>query len=199
MPEIKAFNRWSVEEVKVNDPGIAPYITLQPRIVPKTGARYAGNKFYKSRIFIVERLINKLMIPGHKSKKHFKTSYHVTGKAQTTYDIVEKTFKQIEKTTKENPIKVFVKALENAAQREEIVTIEYGGARYPKAVECSPQRRIDLALRHMTEGAYHRTFNTKKGIINSLAEEITNAYRMSNASNAIAKKLEIERQADSSR
>ncbi len=199
MPETKAFNRWSVEGIKVDDPGISPYITLQPRIVPKTGARYAGNKFYKSRIFIVERLINKLMIPGHKSKKHFKTSYHVTGKAQTTYGIVEKTFKQIEKTTKENPIKVFVKALENAAQREEIVTIEYGGARYPKAVECSPQRRIDLALRHMTEGAYHRTFNTKKGIINSLAEEITNAYRMSNASNAIAKKLEIERQADSSR
>ena len=199
MPETKAFNRWSVEGIKVDDPGIAPYITLQARIVPKTGARYAGNKFYKSRIFIVERLINKLMIPGHKSKKHFKTSYHVTGKAQTTYGIVEKTFKQIEKTTKENPIKVFVKALENAAQREEIVTIEYGGARYPKAVECSPQRRIDLALRHMTEGAYHRTFNTKKGIINSLAEEITNAYRMSNASNAIAKKLEIERQADSSR
>ena len=199
MPEIKAFNRWSVEGIKVDDPGIAPYITLQARIVPKTGARYAGNKFYKSRVFIVERLINKLMIPGHKSKKHFKTSYHITGKAQTTYDIVEETFKQIEKTTKENPIKVFVKALENAGQREEIVTIEYGGARYPKAVECSPQRRVDLALRHMTEGAYHRTFNTKKGIINSLAEEITNAYRMSNASNAIAKKLEIERQSDSSR
>lgn len=199
MPEIKAFNRWSVEEVKVNDPGVAPYITLQPRIVPKTGARYAGNKFYKSRIFIVERLINKLMVPGHKGKKHFRTSYHMTGKAETAYDIVEEAFKQIERTTKENPIKVFVKALENAAQREEIVTIEYGGARYPKAVECSPQRRIDLALRHMTEGAYHRTFNTKKSIVNSLAEEIINAYRVSNASNAIAKKLEIERQADGSR
>ena len=199
MPEIKAFNRWSVEGVKVDDPGIAPYITLHPRIVPKTGARYAGNKFHKSRIFVVERLINKLMVPGHKGKKHFRTSYHMTGKAETAYDIVEEAFKQIEKTTKENPIKVFVKALENAAQREEIVTIEYGGARYPKAVECSPQRRIDLALRHMTEGAYHRTFNTKKSIVNSLAEEIINAYRMSNASNAIAKKLEIERQADSSR
>jgi len=199
MSDIKAFNRWSLEGIKVDDLGLQPYITLKPRIVPRTGARYAGNRFYKSRVFIVERLINKLMIPGHKGKKHYKTSYHITGKAQTAYDIVEEAFKQIEKTTKENPIKVFVKALENAAQREEIITIEYGGARYPKAVECSPQRRVDLALRHMTEGAYHRTFNTKKGIINSLAEEITNAYRMSNASNAIAKKLEIERQSDSSR
>ncbi len=199
MAEIKAFNKWGVEGVKVEDPGLEPFITLQPRIVPKTGARYAGSKFHKSKIFIVERLINKLMVPGHKSKKHFKTSGHITGKAQTAYHIVEEAFKQIESTTKENPIKVFVKALENAAQREEIITIEYGGARYPKAVECSPQRRVDLVLRHMTQGAYHRTFNTKKSIVTSLAEEIISAYRMSNASHAIAKKLEIERQADSSR
>jgi len=135
MAEIKAFNKWGVEGVKVEDPGLEPFITLQPRIVPKTGARYAGSKFHKSKIFIVERLINKLMVPGHKSKKHFKTSGHITGKAQTAYHIVEEAFKQIESTTKENPIKVFVKALENAAQREEIITIEYGGARYPKAVE----------------------------------------------------------------
>jgi len=199
MIEIKAFNRWGTENIKVDDAGLQAYITLNPKIVPKTGARYAGNKFYKSKTFIVERLINKIMIPGHKSRKHYKTSYHMTGKAQTAYDIVEEVFKQIEKTIKENPIKVFVKALENAAQREEIITIEYGGARYPKAVECSPQRRVDLALRHMTEGAYHRTFNTKKSIVNSLAEEIVNAYRMSSGSNAIAKKLEIERQSDSSR
>ncbi len=199
MSNILAFNRWSVDGIKVDDAGLQAYITLQPRIVPKTGARYAGNKFHKSKTFIVERLINKLMVPGHKGKKHFKTSYHMTGKAETAYDIVKEAFKQIEKATKENPIKVFVKALENAAQREEIITIEYGGARYPKAVECSPQRRVDLALRYMTEGAYHKTFNTKKSIVNSLAEEIANAYRMSNASNAIAKKLEIERQADSSR
>ena len=199
MPEIKIFNRWSMEGIKVEDPGLQPYVTISPRIVPKTGARYAGNKFHKSKTLIVERLINKLMVPGHKSKKHFKTSGHITGKAHTSFDIVEETFRQIEKTTKENPIKVFVRALENAAQREEIITIEYGGARYPKAVECSPQRRVDLALRHMTQGAYHRTFNTKKSIVTSLAEEIIGAYRLSSASNAISKKLEIERQADSSR
>ena len=199
MTEIKAFNRWSAEGIKVDDAGLQQYITLAPRIVPKTGARYAGNKFHKSKVFIVERLINKIMVPGHKSKKHFKTSYHTTGKANTAYSIVEEVFRLIEKQTKENPLKVFVKALENAAQREEIITIEYGGARYPKAVECSPQRRVDLALRHMTQGAYHRTFNTKKSIVNSLAEEIIGAYRLSSASNAIARKLEIERQSDSSR
>ena len=169
MPQILVFNRWSVEGIQAEDKGLQSYVTLQPKIVPKTGARYAGNRFYKSRTFIVERLINKLMVPGHKGKKHFKTSYYMTGKAQTAYGIVESAFRQIEKTTKENPIKVFVKALENAAQREEIITIEYGGARYPKSVECSPQRRVDLALKHMAQGSYHKAFNTKKSIVSSLA------------------------------
>ena len=199
MSNIKAFDRWGMDGIKIDDQGLQAYITLQPRIVPKSGARYAGNKFYKSRSFIVERLINKVMVPGHKGKKHFKSSGHITGKANSAYKIVEEAFKLIEKQVKENPIKVFVKAIENAAQREEIITIEYGGARYPKAVECSPQRRVDLVLRHLTQGAYHKTFNTKKSIINTLADEITNAYRLSSASNAIAKKLEIERQSDSSR
>jgi len=197
--EIKAFNRWGTEGIKVEDPGLQRYITLNPKIVPKTGARYHGNRFHKSKIFIVERLINKVMIPGHRSKKHFKTSSKITGKAHIAYDIIEKAFRIIEKQTKENPIKVFVKALENATPREEIITIEYGGARYPKAVECAPQRRVDIVLRLMTQGAYHKSFNSKKGIIECLAEEIINAYTLDRASNAIAKKLELERQADASR
>ena len=199
MSELKAFNIWDVNGIKVDDLGLQSYISLQPRIAPKTGARYAKNRFHKSRIFIVERLINKLMIPGHKSKKHFKTSFHITGKANKAYEIVENAFKLIEAQTKENPIKIFVKALENAAQREEIITIEYGGARYPKAIECAPQRRVDVALRQIAQGAYHKSFNTKKTIVHTLADEIMNAYRLSNGSSAIAKKLEVERQADASR
>jgi len=197
--ELKAFNRWSTEGIKVDDLGLRDYITLEPRIVPKTGARYIGNRFHKSKTFIVERLINKIMIPGHRGKKHFKTSYTMTGKAHTAYNIAEKAFTIIEQRTKENPIKIFVKALENAAQREEIVSIEYGGARYPKAVECSPQRRIDLALRYMTQGAYWKSFSSKKKIQNCLADEIVAAYNLSSESTAISKKHEIERQADAAR
>ena len=199
MSVIKAFNRWGTEGIKIDDPGLKGYITIKPRIVPKTGARYAKNRFHRSKVFIVERLINRLMIPGHKGKKHFKSSGHTTGKAHKAFTIVEDVFSLIEKQTKENPIKVFVKALENAAQREEIITIEYGGARYPKAVECAPQRRVDIALRYMTQGAYHKSFNSKQSIQNTITEEIINAYKLSSASNAIYKKLEVERQADSSR
>ncbi|MBW2977212.1 30S ribosomal protein S7 [Candidatus Woesearchaeota archaeon] len=196
---IKTFNRWDTEGIKVTDKGLQNYINLAPKIVPKTGARYAGARFHKSRTFIVERLINKVMIPGHKSKKHFRSSNHMTGKSNIAYKIVEKTFKLIEKTTKQNPIAVFVKALENAAPREEIITIEYGGARYPKAVECGPQRRIDIALRYFTQGSYQKSFRNKKAIEECLADEIVNAYNLSQNSLAISKKLELERQADASR
>ncbi len=199
MAEIKAFNRWSTEGIVVGDEGLKRYITLEPRLVPKTGGRYAGNRFHKSKIFIVERLINKIMVPGHRGKQHTRSSGHMTGKAHTAYNIVEEAFLKIEQKIKENPIKVLVKAIENAAQREEIVTIEYGGARYPKAVECAPQRRIDLALRYMTQGAYIKAFNSKKSIEDALADEIIAAYGRSQQSIAITKKLEIERQADTAR
>ncbi len=199
MSDILAFNRWDCSGIKVEDPGLRNYISVEPKIVPKTGARYAGSRFHKSKIFIVERLINKLMVPGHKGKKHHKSSGHISGKAGNSYKIMESVLGLIEKRTKENPITVFVKALENSAQREEIITIEYGGARYPKAVECAPQRRLDLAMKNMVQGSYDKSFAKKRSIEECLAEEIINAYNLSNNSFAISKKLEVERQSDSSR
>ncbi|MFT4326205.1 MAG: 30S ribosomal protein S7 [Candidatus Woesearchaeota archaeon] len=199
MSDIKYFNKWGSEDVVVTDLGLKNYIVFEPRIIPKTGARYAGNRFHKSRITIVERLLNKMMVCGHKSKKHFKTSGHLTGKAATNMKIIEDVFTIIEEKTKNNPIAVLVSAVENAAPREEIIAIEYGGARYPKAVECAPQRRIDIALRLMTQGAYQKSFNSKISIEKALSEEIINAYNLSQNSVAISKKLENERQADSSR
>lgn len=197
--EIKVFNEWSVEGISVEDPGLKKYVSLKPVIVPKTGARYAGSRFHKSKVFIVERLINKVMVTGHKAKKHFMSSGHNTGKANGAYNTVYDAFKIIEAKTKKNPLEVFVQALQNAAPREEIVTIEYGGARYPKAVECAPQRRVDIVLRLFTQGAYQKAFNKKKAIEQSLADEILAAYQLSQNSLAISKKLEVERQADSSR
>lgn len=199
MSEVKFFNRWGTEGIVVTDLGLKDYITISPRIVPKSGAKYAGNRFHKSKISIVERFINKMLIPGHKTKKHFKSSGHITGKALSNLKILELVFEQIEQKTKENPVSVLVTAIENGAPREEVISIEYGGARYPKAVECAPQRRIDLSLRWMTQGAYQKAFNAKKSIVDCIAEEVINAYNLSASSAAIAKKNDVERQADSSR
>jgi len=199
MTQVLAFNRWDCSAIKVQDPGLIRYINVNPVFAPKTGARYAGSQFHKSKSFIVERLINKIMNPGHKGRKHFKTSNHCTGKAVTAAKLVEDAFEIIEQKTKKNPIEVFVKAIENAAPREEIITIEYGGARYPKAVESSPQRRVDFVLKLFTQGAYQKCFNSKKGAAQTIANEIIAAHNMSLESMAIAKKNELERQADASR
>ena len=199
MVELKTFGKWSMAGIKVQDPGLIDFITLKPIYVPRTGARYAKQKFYKSKISIVERLINKLIIAGHKGKKHKISSSTLSGKAAQSYTIVKNALSRIEQQTKQNPVAVLVSAVENAAPREEIVSIEYGGARYPKAVECAPQRRIDVALRYMVQGAYQKSFNSKRKSFETLAEEIINASKSSSSSNAIGRKLELERQADSSR
>ncbi len=199
MDDIKLFNKYSSAGIEVVDEGIKPYITIDPIYVPKTGARYAGDRFHKSRVSIVERLINKVMVAGHKGKKHKYSSGHNTGKAQKAYSIVKDAFAIVEEKTGQNPLAVFVKAVENAAPREEIVTIEYGGARYPKAVESAPQRRVDFALRMMTQATYATSFDSKRDAESALATEIIEAYRLSPKSQAISKKQDMERQADSAR
>ena len=196
---MKVFNKYELNGIQVNDPGLQRYVNLNPIIIPKTMGKYSNARFWKSKYNIVERLINKVMIPGHRGKKHKITSGHNTGKGIRAYNIIMKTFEIIEKKLNKNPIEVFVKAVEHAAPREEITTIEYGGAKYPQAVEVAPQRRVDLALRNMSQGAYTASFNKKKKSFQALADEIINAYNSSMSSNAIAKKLELERQADSAR
>ena len=197
--EIKAFNKWSVSGITINDPGVAPYINLDAKIVPKTGARYASSKFHKSNTFIVERFMNKISSANHKGKKHFISAKSSSGKSHFHYNTMVEVLNLVESRTKENPVMVLAKAIENSAPREEVISIEYGGARYPKAVECAPQRRVDIAIRLMTQGARHKTFNNSKNMVECLADEIIAAYRNSQDSTAISRKLELERQADASR
>ncbi len=199
MVQLKLFNKWDSSKVVVEDAGLKKYVDVRPLLVPRSFGRNAKQRFGKSKSNIVERLMNKLMVVGHKGKKHYRTSGHITGKGFHVYNTVKRSLELIEQETKQNPVQVFVKALENAAPREEITTIEYGGARYPQSVDCSPQRRVDIALRQFAQGTYNKSFGKKKGIVKALAEEIIKAYNNDQASQAISKKLELERQAESSR
>src|SRR3989344_2978422 len=99
MTDIKAFNRWDTNGISVVDPGLVNYINGAPRYVPKTGGRNAGQRFHKSRTFIIERFMNKIMVSGHKAKKHFKSSGRITGKANKAYNIVEEAFRKVEQRT----------------------------------------------------------------------------------------------------
>lgn len=199
MGNLKLFNKWDTGEVVVSDPGLKKYITLNTVIIPRSFGRNNNTRFGKSRSNIVERLMNRIMVSGHRGKKHYRSSGHMTGKTNNVYNAVVKAFEILEEKTKQNPVQVFVSALENAAPREEITTIEYGGARYPQAVDCAPQRRIDTALRQIAQGTYAKSFGSRRKIYEALAEEILAAYKSDQASQAISKKLELERQAASSR
>ena len=127
------------------------------------------------------------------------SSGHNAGKKNLALRTVEKALIKAEAKLKQNPLKILVTAVENAAPREEVIAIEYGGARYPKAVDVAPQRRVDLALRAITQGAYLKSFNKKMRIEDALADELINAAMSSGRSNAVAKKRDLERQASSSK
>ena len=195
--KMKIFGLYDTQDVKVEDFGLKKYINLDVRLVVKSHGRHR-EKFAKAKVNIIERLINFLSVAGHRGKRHrviTKTTGHYTKQA----NVVIKTFKIIEEKTKQNPIQVLVKAIEHAAPKDEVTTIEYGGARYPQAVDCSPMRRISLALRNIIHGAYDKSFNKKRKISETLAQEIIAAAEKSSESNAIMKRNEMEKQADSAR
>jgi len=186
--EIKLFGKWSYNNIVVRDPSLKRYICLKPVYLPHTGGRHEHRRFGKAEVPIVERLINKLMRPGRN-----------TGKKHLAYNIVKKAFELIYLKTGENPIQVLVRAIENSAPREETTRIMYGGIVYHVAVDISPERRVDIALRHLTEGAKLKAFNNPMPIEEALAEEIIQAASNDPKSYAIQKKEEIERIALSSR
>ena len=142
--------------------------------------------------------MNKIATAGHRGKKH-KIQKKATGKYSKNMKIVLDAFELVEKKTGKNPVEVLVKAIENSAPRDEITVIEYGGARYPQAVDVSPIRRVNLALKHITHGASDKSFKKKKTYAQGLAEEIIMAYEENGESFAIKKKKEAEAQADSAR
>ncbi len=196
---MKLFNQWETQGIQITDASLKRMINVRPALIAKSQGRNASQRFYRSKTNIVERLIARLMVPGHRGKKHKTTSGRCSGKYMTCSRVARETLHLIEAKTKTNPIQVLVTAIENAAPREEITTVEYGGARYPQAVDSSPQRRIDVALRIMVQGAYQTSFGKKKKMRDALAEEILAAFAIDQKSAAIAKKLEMERMADAAR
>ena len=194
---IKIFDLYDTSSVKVEDPGLKRVMNLKPMTMLKTHGRIRG-KFAGTKINIVEKLIRILCHAGHRGKKH-KIMTRTTGHYTKNARVVLKAFKIIEDKTKKNPVQVLVNAIENASPREEITTVEYGGAKYPQAVDTSPVRRISLTLKLITHGAYDKSFNKKTKIEQALANEIILASEGKPESFAVGKKGEAEKQANSAR
>lgn len=187
-PRQLLFNRWDMSEVEIQDPSLARYVNLHTMIVPHSCGKLAGQQFNKSNMLIVERLINKLM-----------QTEHNTGKKELAIRIVREAFEIVNKKTKKNPVQVLVDAVANAGPREETVRLKYGGINVPKSVDTAPQRRVDTALRFITDGVYQASHKKKKSVSEALAEELIAAANGDARSYAVSKKEERERIAKAAR
>ncbi len=182
----------------MEDKGLKSAINLKPKLMLKTQGRNV-EKYGQTKVNIVERLINRVGVAGHRGKKHRIILGHSTGKFTKNAQMVLNALKLIEKKTNKNPVAVLVKAVENSSPKDEVTTIEYGGAKYPQAIDISPIRRVNLALRWLTQGASDKAFNKKKSLTQAISEEIIMASEQNGESFAIKKKKESEAQADSAR
>ncbi len=194
----KAFDKYDLTTIEVKDLGLKNAINLEPKLVIKSHGRNVV-KYGQTKVNIIERLVNRIATAGHRGKKHRIQKGNATGKYTKNMKIVLEAFELVEKKTGKNPVEVFIRAIENSAPRDEVTMIEYGGARYPQAVDVSPIRRINLALKHLTHGASDKAFNKKKTFAQALAEEIFMASENNGESFAVRKKKDAEAQADSAR
>ncbi len=196
--DFKLFGLYDVSDIKLIDPGMKRYINLEPKLMIKSHGRIR-EKFGRAKINLLEIFANLIAVPGHRGKKHKIQTGWKTGKYSQNMKIVVETLKIIENKMKMNPVQVLVTALENAAPMDGVTVIEYGGARYPQAVDISPLRRVTMTLRVMVQGSYDKSFNKKTKIEQALANEIMKAYNKDTDSSAMSKKRDGEKQADSAR
>lgn len=187
-PEINLFGKWSSEGIEVKNMGLKRYISVKPTYVPHSMGRHEHGRFRKSEVNIVERLINNLMRPG--------TS---TGKKARVINLVKNAFEIIYLRTGKNPVEILVSAVENSAPCEDTTRIRFGGVVYHLAVDISPQRRVDLALRFLSEGSRKGTSGSPRPLEEGLAEELISAARGDVKSYAVQKRNEMERIAMASR
>ncbi len=116
------------------------------------------------------------------------------GKKTTAEQVVYNAFESVKKTTGEDPVKVFEKAMEHASPLLEVRSRRVGGANYQVPQEVRPERKFMLALRWIVDSA-----RSKKGkpMAEKLAEELIAASKNEGA--AIKKKQDMHRMAEANR
>ena len=128
---------------------------------------------------IVTKLINQLMMEGKR------------GIAQT---IVYDAFDIIKEKSSQEPLAVFMLALENTMPMLETKARRVGGATYQVPMEVRPERRQTLAIRWLVMYARKRT---ERGMENRISAEILDASNNTGAS--VKRKEEMHRMAEANR
>jgi small subunit ribosomal protein S7 len=182
-----ALTKYDMSEVKIEDKGLQRYINIDNKNI-YLGGIFANKMFGKSKLPIIERLINNLM-----------RTETFNGKKIKAYKVVREALEIIDKKTKTNPIQVLIDAIQNAAPIEDTTRLQFGGISVPKAVDISPQRRLDMAIRNISLGTVAASHKNKKSIEACLADELMKAAKNDVTSFAVAKRNDKERIAKSAR
>ncbi|MBI5223144.1 30S ribosomal protein S7 [Candidatus Micrarchaeota archaeon] len=201
--ENKMFGKYPVDNITIRDKSIAQVISLKANSVPHTFGRHSNTSMGKMGVNVIERLANKLMRGGTGEKtsgKVIRTHGRMQGKKLRALKFVEDAMVIVETQTKENPIQILIKAIENAAPREDVTRVSHGGVSYQVAVDVSATRRLDLALRNVALAALMGAFNKPKPLAQALADEIISTAKGDiQTSYAMKKRDETERMARSAR
>ena len=116
------------------------------------------------------------------------------GKKSVAEKIVYGAFDQINKNSKEDPLGIFMKALEEVSPVVEVKSRRVGGANYQVPVEIRPSRRQALAMRWIVEAARKRS---EKSMDHRLAGELADASE--GKGSAVKKKEDVHRMAEANK
>ncbi len=116
------------------------------------------------------------------------------GKKNLSQQIVYNALEIIKKQTKEDPIEVLNKALDNVKPQLEVRSRRVGGATYQVPVEVNKRRSKTLAMRWLVLYTRERT---EKRMEEKLAAEIIDASNNTGAS--IKKKEDLHKMAEANR
>ena len=124
----------------------------------------------------------------------FMNSIMYDGKKSVAEAIVYDAFDIIESRLRQEPLPVFMQALENVAPAIEVRSRRVGGATYQVPVEVRPERRQALAIRWIITAARARNDKT---MVDRLSAELMDAA--SNRGNAVKKREDTHRMAEANR
>ena len=132
---------------------------------------------YKSSV--IPKLINSIMYDGKK-----------TTAEKIIYDAIDK----IKSKTKDEPLEIFNKAINNIKPTVEVRSRRVGGATYQVPVEVKSKRSQALALRWLVDASRKRK---NKNMSDKIFNEIYDAYQ--NRGSAIKKKEDTHKMAESNK
>lgn len=124
----------------------------------------------------------------------FINAVMLQGKKSVAEGIVYGSFEIIENRMKEEPLRVFKKALENVKPAVEVKSRRVGGSTYQVPIEIRGQRQTALAFRWLISYARKRH---EKTMVEKLAGEFMDAA--SNRGNSIKKKDDTHKMADANK